>query len=40
MLVVGTGGAMAVTVPVEMALPRVGWRGLFAHVKAECFYYK
>jgi predicted MFS family arabinose efflux permease len=30
MLVVGTGGAMAVTVPVEMALPLVGWRGLFA----------
>lgn len=29
MLVVGTGGAMAVTVPVEMALPLLGWRGLF-----------
>jgi predicted MFS family arabinose efflux permease len=29
MLVVGTGGAMAVTVPVELALPLLGWRGLF-----------
>jgi predicted MFS family arabinose efflux permease len=29
MLVVGTGGAMMVTVPVELALPLLGWRGLF-----------
>lgn len=29
MLVVGTGGALAVTVPVELALPVLGWRGVF-----------
>lgn len=29
MLVVGTSGALAVTVPVEKLLPLVGWRGVF-----------
>lgn len=30
MLVVGTGGALSVTLPVELALPYLGWRGIFA----------
>lgn len=29
MLVVGTAGALAVTVPVQLALPTLGWRGVF-----------
>jgi predicted MFS family arabinose efflux permease len=29
MLVVGTGGALLATVPVELALPLLGWRGVF-----------
>src|SRR5207244_2040847 len=29
MLVAGTGGALSATVPVTMALPLIGWRGVF-----------
>lgn len=34
MLVVGTAGALAVTVPVQAALPLAGWRGVFWLVAA------
>lgn len=29
MLVVGTGGVLSTTVPVQLALPAIGWRGVF-----------
>jgi sugar phosphate permease len=34
MLVAGTGGAMMATVPVSLALPHIGWRGVFWLVAA------
>lgn len=34
MLVAGTAGALAATVPVTMALPAIGWRGIFWVVAA------
>lgn len=34
MLVAGTGGALAATLPVTMALPLLGWRGIFWVVAA------
>jgi predicted MFS family arabinose efflux permease len=34
MLVAGTSGALMATVPVTMALPAIGWRGVFAIVAA------